>query len=93
MLLKIQASPRQITGLVFARVFPLYYTFQPIRLQFVENGCFSSKTIKKRKFAQFKICLPSMRANGAEKTQGRICPCEQYYITYALEMLSTRAGE
>ena len=41
MLLKNQASPRQTTGQVFARVIPLYYTFQPIRLQFVENGCVS----------------------------------------------------
>lgn len=39
MLLEIQASPRQITGFFFAHVISLYYTFQPICLQFVENGC------------------------------------------------------
>ena len=45
MLLEIQASPRQITGLVFAHVISLQDTFQPICLQFVENGCVSIQNV------------------------------------------------
>ena len=54
--------------------------------------CFYSKTLKKK-----IICPLWMGAKGARKKnqqkRGRIFPCEQYHITYALEIGSTRAGE